>query len=177
MQLGPQLPGDDGDPEGVRPEGPEGDAARHRVGAEHRVRVVMGAGEQPLPVGGVEGGETAASVDVPRPFPTALFPTAPLFATVFAAVFLATAVFFAAAFFGAAVFLAAAFFVTAFSGAVFFAAAVFAAAFFAGFGSAGVLRATAFFAALCSSAGCFGSGPLDGGRGVTGGASSARVRW
>ena len=61
MQLGPQVPGDDGHGQRVRPEGPEGDPAGHLVGAEHRVRVVVRTGEQPPTVTGVDGGGTGAS--------------------------------------------------------------------------------------------------------------------
>ncbi len=40
---------------GVRSQRPEGDPARHRMRAQQRVRVVMGAEEQTLTVGGVQG--------------------------------------------------------------------------------------------------------------------------
>ena len=56
VQFGPQVPGGDRDGPCVRPEGTEGDPAGHRVGAEHAVRVVVGAGEQASAVDGVHGG-------------------------------------------------------------------------------------------------------------------------
>ncbi|CAM5725219.1 hypothetical protein SFUMM280S_03738 [Streptomyces fumanus] len=108
------------------------------------------------------------------------------------AVFFAAAVFFVAAVFFAAadapavvVFFVAAFFTAAvvsavvvFVAAVFFTAAAFFAAAVVFFVAVAVFLAAAFFVAFAggsSSAVCsavfFGSGPLDGGRGVTGGAS------
>ncbi len=56
VQLGPQPAAEDAHRAGEGPEGPHGDPAGDRVGAQHGVRVVVGAGEQPLPVGGVQGG-------------------------------------------------------------------------------------------------------------------------
>ncbi|MET8569573.1 hypothetical protein [Streptomyces sp. NPDC004783] len=87
--------------------------------------------------------------------PAGDFPAGAFAATAFAA----PALFFAGAFFATG-FLAAAFFLAAFPDTVVPVPADSGAASF-----------TAFLGALSSSAVFFGSGPLDGGRGVTGGAS------
>ncbi len=56
VQPDAKVAGEDGHLTGVRPQGPEGDPAGHPVGAEHGVGVVVRAGQQPLPVAGVQGG-------------------------------------------------------------------------------------------------------------------------
>lgn len=57
VQLGAQVVRHDSHPERVRAEGTEGHTARHRMGSQHPVRIVMRAVEQPLPVTGVDTGE------------------------------------------------------------------------------------------------------------------------
>lgn len=56
MQLRPQLPCHDRHSTSERPKRPEGDPAGDRVGAEHGVGGVVGSVEEPVPVGGVQGG-------------------------------------------------------------------------------------------------------------------------
>ncbi|CAM5695611.1 hypothetical protein SCANM63S_01506 [Streptomyces canarius] len=55
VQLRPQLARDHGDRPRVRAERAEGDPARHRVRAQHGVRIVVGAVQQPCAVPGVDG--------------------------------------------------------------------------------------------------------------------------
>ncbi|MDH6553477.1 hypothetical protein M2162_007574 [Streptomyces sp. SAI-041] len=50
----------DAHPAGEGAQGPEDDPARHRVGTQQGVRVVVGAGQQPAPVPGVERGGRGA---------------------------------------------------------------------------------------------------------------------
>lgn len=62
VQLGPQVVRHHGHPERVRTEGQEGHTAGHRMGAEHPVRIVVRAGEQPFAVTGFEPGEDGSAV-------------------------------------------------------------------------------------------------------------------